>query len=412
MRIAYVCCDPGVPVFGCKGCSVHVQEVLREFLRRGYQIDLFATRIGGSQPGNLKEVRLHTIDLPKSSDAALRERTLRAANVDIKKMLGHHGPFDLVYERYALQSYAAMEYARNLQAPGILEVNAPLITEQARYRSLTDFDRAEQTTRRAMISAGAIVAISSQVADYAGQQRLSSTGIHVIPNGVDIHRFRGSDTTRFPRRPGEFTIGFVGTLKPWHGVANLIEAFGQLSASGVAVRLVIVGDGPERKSLEYQASCLPPQATHRVHFHGAVKPEEIPPLLSSMDVAVAPYLPQNDFYFSPLKIFEYMAAGLPTVASRLGQIPELLQDSKSGLLYPPGATHALREALLSLCRNPHLCAQLGQTARETAASRFTWESVVTQILKISASLLPEPSTFPNPHVHFQEQPPMKHSTFN
>lgn len=411
MRIAYVCCDPGVPVFGCKGCSIHVQEVLREFVRRGHEVDLFAVRVGGAPPDDLKNVRLHTIEVPKADESNSRERALLAANSTVKKMLGRFGPFDMVYERYALQAYAAMEYARNLQIPGILEVNSPLITEQARYRTLTDYDLAEQTTRRAMISAGAIVAVSPQVAEYAWQQRLSLTGIHVISNGVDTSRFRAADKATFPRQQGEFTVGFVGTLKPWHGVANLIEAFGLLSEDGVAMRLAIVGDGPERERLEYQASCLPPQTTHRVHFHGAVKPDEIPTLLSSMDVAVAPYLPQDDFYFSPLKIFEYMAAGLPTVASRLGQIPELIQEDETGLLYPPGDTAALADSLLALFRHPNLCARLGRTARATAVNRFTWASVVTQILEIADGQRNKTSAIPKPHVNFHESQPTKHPMY-
>ncbi len=411
MRIAYVCCDPGVPVFGCKGCSIHVQEVLREFVRRGFEVDLFAVRVGGKPPEELNDVRLHTIDLPKANNATERGRIMIAANAVVKEMLSCNGPFDLVYERYALHAYAAMEYARNIQIPGILEVNSPLIIEQARYRTLTDFDLAEQTTRRAMISAGAVVAVSSQVADYAWQQRLSSSDIHVVPNGVDTDRFRGADESTFPRKQGEFTVGFVGTLKPWHGVENLIKAFGQLVEEDVAMRLAIVGDGPERERLEYQASCLPTKATHRVHFLGAVNPCEIPQLLSSMDVAVAPYQPQKDFYFSPLKIFEYMAAGLPTVASHLGQIPELIQDDETGLLYPPGDTHALAEALLTLCRNPNLSARLGQTARATAIRRFTWTSVVTRILKIANGLRNVPSAIPKPHLHFHEPQQIKNSTY-
>ncbi|NOZ39399.1 MAG: glycosyltransferase family 4 protein [Planctomycetes bacterium] len=411
MRIAYVCCDPGVPVFGCKGCSIHVQEVLREFVRRGFQVDLFAVRVGGEPPEELSGVRLHTIEVPKANNAAQRGRLMIAANADVKEMLSSNGPFDLVYERYALHAYAAMEYARNLQIPGILEVNSPLIAEQARYRTLTDFDLAEQTTRRAMISAGAIVAVSPRVADYAWQQRLSSTDIHVLPNGVDTQRFRGADESTFPRKQGEFTVGFVGTLKPWHGVENLIEAFGLLAVDGIAMRLAIVGNGPERERLEYQASCLPHEAPHRVHFLGAVNPSEIPSLLASMDVAVAPYLPQEDFYFSPLKIFEYMAAGLPTVASRLGQIPELLQDDETGLLYPPGDTHALTDALQALCQHPSLCSRLGQAARKTAVRRFTWESVVTQILEISGSLRRKQPAIPKPHLHFHESQQVKNPTY-
>ncbi len=411
MRIAYVCCDPGIPVFGRKGCSIHVQEVLRELLRRGHEVDLFAFRIGGLPAEDLRKVRLHIVKLEKTGDAVARARELAATNAVVKQMLQANGPYDLVYERYALHAFAGMEYARAKNVPGILEVNSPLIAEQARYRTLADFDLAEQMTRRSMTSAGAVVAVSAQVGEYAWQQRLSSKDVHVIPNGVDTNRFHDADETTFPRKQGEFTVGFVGTLKPWHGVSNLIEAFGQLTEEDVAIRLAIVGDGPERERLEYQVSCLPAEAAERVLFLGSVNPNEIPSLLSSMDVAVAPYLPQEDFYFSPLKIFEYMAAGLPTVASRIGQIPELLQEGETGLLYQPGDAHALAEALLTLCRNPSLCAKLGKSAQTTAINQFTWVSVVDQILEIADGLCKGLRAMPRPHFNVHKPQQIQNPTF-
>ncbi len=411
MRIAYVCCDPGVPVFGCKGCSVHVQEVLREFLRQGAEVDLFAVRFGGPPPSDLRSVRLHPIDVLRADDSAGRERALLAANTFVKDQLGGSGPYDLVYERYALCSYAAMEYARNRQTPGILEVNSPLIQEQDQYRMLNDHELAEQTTRRAMISAGAIIAVSPPVADYARRHRLSSTSIYVIPNGVDTARFTGDAASPCPRKKGKFTVGFVGTLKPWHGVANLVDAFGLLAEEDAGIRLLIVGDGPERKRLEQRASGLPTSSAGKAHFTGSVPPSKIPALLRSMDVAVAPYLPQEGFYFSPLKIFEYMAAGLPTVASRVGQISDLVQNSETGVLYPPGDIHALAKALLDLSRHPDRCAQLGKLARTTAVRHFTWESIVKRVLEIAGGLgRPHPS-LPDSHLTLLRSPRLQRPTY-
>lgn len=400
MRVAYVCCDPGVPVFGCKGCSIHVQEVLRELLRCGAQVDLFAVRLGGSPPADLRDVHVHSIEVKQTDDSENREHALLAANETVKKLLECHGPYHLVYERYSLWFYAAMEYARNWFIPGILETNSPLIEEQVLYRKLTNRDLAEQTTRRAMISAGAIVAVSQSVADYTRQQRLSSEEIHVIPNGVDLARFQGESPSVFPRVAGKFTVGFVGTLKPWHGVADLIDAFSTMSKQNAAARLLIVGDGPERKRLEQQAAELAEDAAGNVHFTGAVPPQEIPAWLRSMDVAVAPFLAQDNFYFSPLKIFEYMAAGLPILASRMGQIPDIIQHGETGLLFPPGEVSTLADGLIYLSRNPRLCVRLGTAARLTAQTCFTWEMVVARTLEIAERLRKKFSSPAKPHVSF------------
>src|SRR5690606_13714515 len=124
------------------------------------------------------------------------------------------------------------------------------------------------------------------------------------------------------------TVGFVGTLKPWHGVSLLLEAFARLAADFAGVRLLIVGDGPERAALDQQAAAL--GIASLTEFTGAVDPELIPALLAEMDVAVAPYPRLDDFYFSPLKVLEYMAAGRAVVASRIGMIPEWIEHAGTG----------------------------------------------------------------------------------
>ncbi len=115
----------------------------------------------------------------------------------------------------------------------------------------------------------------------------------------------------------------------------------------------------------------------------------MPGLLASMNAAVAPYPQLTQFYFSPLKVYEYMAAGLPVVASRIGQLAELIQDGVNGLLCPPGDSVALAGALYRLYSKPELSARLGQAARATVLREHTWEAVVQRILHL-AGLKPAP----------------------
>src|SRR6266446_2017449 len=107
MRIAYVTADPGVPVFGQKGCSIHVQEVLRALARRGAQIELFATNCAGVPPADLANVRLHSLPLPPEGELAFREQQCLAANEPIRAALEAAGAFTLIYERYSLWGFAA-----------------------------------------------------------------------------------------------------------------------------------------------------------------------------------------------------------------------------------------------------------------------------------------------------------------
>ncbi|MGE5698790.1 MAG: glycosyltransferase family 4 protein [Deltaproteobacteria bacterium] len=382
MRIAYVCADPGVPVFGMKGCSIHVQEVLRALIGRGARVTLFAAREGGEPVDGLAGIALHPLPMPSAGNLAGRERESLAANAALRTALDGEGPFDLVYERYSLWSFAGMEYASAAGIPGVLEVNAPLIDEQATYRGLADLHGAVRVAERAFHSAAAIVAVSQGVADYLDRFPGARGRVHVIPNGVDPGRFPENLPPALPRARGTFTTGFVGTLKAWHGLSHLVEAFDTLHREEPGSRLLVVGTGPERDRLaeDLTRRGLAPAAT----LTGAVRPEEIPGLLASMDAAVAPYPRREDFYFSPLKVFEYMAAGLPVAASRIGQIERLIRDGEDGILLPPGDSDALASALLRLARDPSLRARLGRAARERARKEFSWATVAERILRAAA----------------------------
>ena len=117
-------------------------------------------------------------------------------------------------------------------------------------------------------------------------------------------------------------------------------------------------------------------------FSGPVAPAAVPGLLTEFDAAAAPYPPDGpgqDDYFSPLKVFEYMAAGLPVIASAVGQIPSIIQDGRTGILVPPGDPAALADALLRLGQDPNLRERLGLEARNDAVQRFSWSGVLSRI---------------------------------
>ncbi len=384
MRVAYVCADRGVPVFGCKGSSIHVQEVVRNLVAEGAAVDLFAARVGGTAPAGFGSVDVHRLPKKHSQGLEERERCSLEANDHLRAALGEAGPFDFVYERHSLWSYAGMEYARDSGVPGLLEVNAPLLEEQRRYRGLVREGDARRAVQRAFGAASALLGVSDGVAEYLERQPAARGRVHVVPNGVDPSRFLRPPTTAVPsptRGTAPMTVGFVGTLKPWHGVEDLVEAFAQMHDLDPHTRLLIVGDGPQRPRLmEQTVAC---GIENAVDFPGAVAPSEIPPMLASLDVAVAPYPPLEDFYFSPLKLFEYMAAGLSIVAASIGQIRQLIVHGTTGVLYPPGDTAALTAALIRLRADPALRRRLGDEARRVAARDHTWHSVIRRIFELA-----------------------------
>ena len=383
MRIAYICCDPGIPVFGTKGASVHIQEVVRELRSIGHEVALYAVRSGKHIPDDLTDLELH-LEAVADVEPAEREQTqARAAERIVSRVIADGA--DLVYERYSLFSTALADITAATGVPGILEINAPLIDEQRRHRSLVDASGAAQVLRRQVAAARATVCVSDPVADWVRRRTadLSDTGagdiagrIHTVPNGVSVRRIQPQ-----PEDPDRLVVTFVGTLKPWHGVADLITA-AALARQSWSLR--IIGDGPEMDSLRAQAGRLGVEAD----FRGAVAPQDIPIHLAGSAIGVAPYpdLGRGEQqYFSPMKVLEYLAAGLAVVASDVGQVPQLLEDGsgRHGVLVAPSDPTALAAALDDLAACPDRRARMGRGGRLLAEERHSWRRTVDRILELA-----------------------------
>ena len=381
MRIAYICCDPGIPVFGTKGASVHIQEVVRELRSAGHEVVLYALRSGEHVPADLADLELHLEAVADAAPAEREQAQVRAAQRIASQVIADGA--DLVYERYSLFSTALTDVTAATGVPGVLEVNAPLIDEQRRHRSLVDVSGAKQVLRRQVGAARVTVCVSDPVADWV-RRRIADVPdaeavagrIHTVPNGVSVRRIQPQ-----PADPDRVVVTFVGTLKPWHGVAALITA-AALARQQWSLR--IIGDGPEMETLRAQAERLGVEAD----FRGAVAPEEIPAHMAGSAIGVAPYpdlggLEQQ--YFSPMKVLEYLAAGLAVVASDVGQIPQLLEEGPQlhGVLVAPSDPTALAAALDDLAASPQRRARLGRDGRLLAEERHSWARVVTRILELA-----------------------------
>jgi len=126
-----------------------------------------------------------------------------------------------------------------------------------------------------------------------------------------------------------------------------------------------------------------------VTFVGSVPHEDVPRYLAVMDVAVAPYPPLKDFYYSPLKLYEYMAAGRAIVASKIGQVGEAVADGLTGLLYQPNDFEGLLQCLRRLWRDEKFRRELGKNAR-IACSKNTWSENAARVLSWVDPLLGHP----------------------
>ncbi|EEC7658192.1 glycosyltransferase family 4 protein [Escherichia coli] len=373
MRVAYVCADPGIPVFGYKGASIHIQGMLREMLNAGMDVTLFTCRGFSPVPEEFRAVRVVPLfDLSGTdSDEEKASQALRG-NQELKSRLVSAGPFDVVYERYSLWSFAGMEYARNAGIPGILEVNAPLPLEQKRWRKMVMEHEAYQVLELVLEHASTVIAVSPGIRRWLETLPATEGKVHVVRNGVNPTSFYKKNMAR----GSVFTVVFSGTLKPWHGMDTLAEAFILLRRQRTDISLSIIGDGPERPALENAFRSA--GVDNAVVFHGGVAHCDVPALLACADAGVAPYPHFDDFYFSPLKIYEYMAAELPVITSRTGDLDRIVKHEKTGLLIPPESPSALSDAIITLADSPSLCRKMGE-AGGLYVKQNSWENVLRKI---------------------------------
>ncbi|HEY6660878.1 MAG TPA: glycosyltransferase family 4 protein, partial [Pyrinomonadaceae bacterium] len=282
---------------------------------------------------------------------------------------------DFIYQRYARFSWAGVIAALRTKRPLFLEYNGSEVWVGKHWDRVGSLDLLERYERLNLDAAARIFVVSEVERRNLEGRGVAAHKIVVNPNGVDVERFRpGAGGVRARRELGiednEVVAGFVGTFGPWHGVEKLAEAIKSIPAS-VPVRFLFVGSGSLHAEVEKQLET----EGSRVIFTGSVGHDRVPALLDACDILAAPHVPLADgseFFGSPTKIFEYMAMGKAIVASRLGQIGEVLADQQTALLVEPGNAGELAAAIMRLVESDGLRAQLGVKAREVAEREHTW----------------------------------------
>ena len=299
---------------------------------------------------------------------------------------------DFIYQRYARFSWAGVVAAMRIKRPLFLEYNGSEVWVGRHWDRVGSLDLLERYERLNLDAAARIFVVSEVERRNLEARGVRSEKIVVNPNGVDVERFRpgvgGAETRReLGIEEDEVVAGFVGTFGPWHGVEKLAEAIKSITTGGHGVpplqrpKFLLVGSGSLHAEVEKQLENEVKEG--RVIFTGAVAHDRVPKLLDACDILVAPHVRLADgseFFGSPTKIFEYMAMGKGIVASRLGQIGEVLVDEETALLVEPGNVGELGNAIVRLIESETLRKRLGARAREVAAREHTWTHNARRVL--------------------------------
>jgi glycosyltransferase involved in cell wall biosynthesis len=296
---------------------------------------------------------------------------------------------DFIYERYALNSVAGIWAARTLGVPLLLEVNSPLATERDARTRLRLGRVAHAIERYVIRRATRVLPVSSVLSDMIVRDAgIDGRKTDVIHNGVDVRRFEEDRAARAAIRDeigagNRVVIGAVAFFLPWHGVDRLLRVVADNQTLRANVMVLLVGEGPAIPSLRQFVEER--SLGDVVRFAGAVPHDRVPSFLSAIDVAV---LPRATPYASPLKLFEYMAAGKAVVAPRQANVLEVAMEGSEILCCRPDDDQELERQL------GRLVADAGERERLGAAARArilrddrTWRANARRIVRAYEQIL-------------------------
>ncbi|SEP50560.1 Glycosyltransferase involved in cell wall bisynthesis [Rhodospirillales bacterium URHD0017] len=372
------------------GQGVHIEALIAALRAAGHEVCVVgppaydAVALGGESPalarirrllpGVLRELAEMAYGLVSAARLARAARAFRP---------------DIVYERANLFHVAGSWTAWRHGVPLLLEVNAPLAQERIRFSGLRLKRLAHAAERFVWRRADVVLPVTEVLAGYVTAAGVPRARISVVPNGIDLEDFAGLPT----RASSEAVqLGFVGFVRHWHGLDRVLRG---LAAWQGAPRLdlIVVGDGPARTDLESLAAEL--GLADRVRFTGLATREEIPRLVAGFDIALQP---ASVPYASPLKLFEYMAAGRAIIAPDQSNIREVLEQGRTALLFDPASPEAMWQGIEALARDAALRARLGAAAREEVLRRdFTWAANARRVVALAEGALDGRRAGPHTH---------------
>ncbi len=372
---------------GSLGSTLKAQKLMRGLRRLGHSVEEFWLNAKSYSPGNqskgLAEAKLSRLkrhfgryfheasQLLKNFRYAWQERNIiRTLRPDI--VISRHGGyvlstavlakiyrFPFVLEIDSPEAYENRKFYsdRYLQIPGLVE-----LVERLNFRLAPRGFVQSKVLFRYVIRRGSFL----------------EKDLAVIPNAadeLDLREIR-REAAALRQKLGlesEIVVGFVGSFHYWHGVENLMAIMSGVlgEKNGVPVHFLLIGGGGAKEK-ELKSFVRQNGYEDRVAFTGFVNPEQVHIYLQAMDIALAPYPPMEFFYYSPVKMFDYMAHGKPIVASRLGQLAEILVHERTALLCDPSRPDEFVNAILRLAGDKELRQRLGTNARAEYTASHQW----------------------------------------
>jgi glycosyltransferase involved in cell wall biosynthesis len=375
------------------GQAVHIEELIHALREQGHEVRVVAPAGDDGQGGDAMGHDMGWVHrlrgmLPRALYELLELGYSLVSYWRLARAAREFKP-DILYERYNLFLLSGLMLKWRLSLPLLLEVNAPLADERQKFGDGLGLPwLARWAERRVWRGADAVLPVTQVLAQHLRLAGVPDSRIHVVPNGINAAHFAGAPTPQAARAAlglgdgSGLVLGFTGFVRDWHGVDRVVRWLASATAPADA-RLLVVGDGPARASLE--ALALELGVAARVRFTGVVPRQEVPSYVASFDIALQPAVVA---YASPLKLFEYLALGKAIAAPRVPNIEEVLTDGVNALLFEPSQAGALEAALTRLCREPALRQQVAHGAAATIQRLgLTWRANAQRVVALAMVLL-------------------------
>ena len=307
------------------------------------------------------------------------------------RIISNEAP-DLIISRLDVCLFSGLLLAKMKRIPLLLEIDSPEVYEFSTFHG-------EYITHQKLLKyvellnikyANACFTVSNDLKHYFLQQGMPEEKIHVITNGADVTRFiprinKQKVVGKYALQ-NKIVVGFVGSFHYWHGVENLISLIEGTLALQPNICFLLVGEGGPMKT-KLEQFITKKGHRDRVILTGHIVHEEIPQYISTMDIVLAPYPKLDFFYYSPVKIYEYMACGKPVVTTRIGQIAEIIQDGKNGFLCRPDDVKQMQAKISELVTSPSLRALIGEAATQTMVEHHSWREKAEQLSRLCQQVL-------------------------
>lgn len=367
--------------------GIHVAEMVRAFRALGHEVRVVSP-VAERTKETFGATRRWSL-LRRLTPAAAYEAAELAYNLYDLKQVGRavrELQPDLVYDRFANYSFAAVRVARAHGIPVLVEVNSPYSYQKRTFDERLSFARLSRAIEtRTCRAASRVIVVSTPLKRILASFGVPEERIVVMPNGADPEVFH-PDLDGGPVRErlglqGRIVVGFTGILRAWHGLDLLVDAFGRVGRGRDDLHLLIVGDGPIRAELEARIRAA--GLEDRVTISGRVPHDQVRDWVAAMDVTVSP---RATAYASPMKVLEYMAMGRAVVAPAMDNLRDILADGEEGLLFVPEDPEALAGALERVIGDGALRERLGKAARRKVETERTWAHNARAVVRLVEAL--------------------------